>query len=172
MPIYLQVAKGDIGKSMVSGEFVSMTAMHKTIPDATPASIAWGTYASNPDIHFFLCYFVDMTDEVPDVQAFTTKVAALHTNGISPTGKYGFPVPTYMGQMPQYTAWTDSWEAFFTVSMERLMLVIEEIQGPDPDLRRSLGADYRLGDSSTSSAARDRRQADCTSSDSWRPLFW
>jgi protein-ribulosamine 3-kinase len=133
--VCIQVAQGDIGKSMVSGEFVSMTAMHETIPDSTPAPIAWGTYASNPNIHFFLCYFVDMIDEVPDVQAFTTKVAELHTNGISPTGKYGFPVPTYMGQMPQYTAWTDSWEAFFTVSMERLMLVVEETQGPDPELK-------------------------------------
>ncbi len=37
--------------------------------------------------------------------------------------------------MPQYTAWTDSWEAFFTVSMERLMLVIEEAQGPDLELK-------------------------------------
>ena len=37
--------------------------------------------------------------------------------------------------MPQYTAWTDSWEAFFTVSMDRLMMVIEETQGPDPDMK-------------------------------------
>ena len=66
-PMYIctQVAQGDIGKSMVSGEFVFMTAMHKTIPDSTPAHIAWGTYALNPNIHLLLCYFVDMIDEVP-----------------------------------------------------------------------------------------------------------
>lgn len=37
----VQVAQGDLGKSMVSGEFVSMTALHETIPDSTPAPIAW-----------------------------------------------------------------------------------------------------------------------------------
>lgn len=129
------MAQGDVGRAMVSGEFVSMTTMHKTIPDSTPAPIAWGTYATNPNIHFFLCHFIDMIDEVPEVQAFVARVAELHTKGISPNGKYGFPVPTYMGQMPQYTAWTDSWEAFFTVSMERLMMVIEETQGPDPEMK-------------------------------------
>ena len=99
-------------------ERLTVTALHKAIPDSSPAPIAWGTYASNPDIHFFLSYFVDMIDEVPDIQALMTRVAELHTKGISPTGKYGFPVPTYMRQMPQYTAWTGSWEAFLTLSME------------------------------------------------------
>ena len=49
----------------MSGEFSSMTALHNTIPDATPEPVGWGTYASNPDVHFFLCKFIDMIDEVP-----------------------------------------------------------------------------------------------------------
>lgn len=130
-----QVAQGDIGKAMVSGEFMSMTTLHQVIPDSTPTPITWGTYASNPDIHFFLCHFVDVIDEVPDIQRFTTKVAELHAKSSSPNGKYGFPVPTYMGQMPQYNTWTESWEDFFTRSMERLMTTIEESQGPDKELR-------------------------------------
>ena len=130
-----QVAQGDTGKAMVSGEFISMTTLHQIIPDCTPAPIAWGTYASNSEIHFFLCHFVEVIDEVPDIQRFTTKVAELHANSSSPNGKYGFPVPTYMGQMPQYNTWTESWEEFFTRSMERLMTSIEETQGPDDELR-------------------------------------
>ena len=129
------MAQGDVGRAMVSGEFASMTALYKTIPDSTPAPVAWGTFATNSNIHFFLCHFIDMIDEVPEVQTFVARVAELHIKGISPNGKYGFPVPTYMGQMPQYTTWTDSWEAFFTVSMERLMMVIEETQGPDPEMK-------------------------------------
>ncbi len=43
-----------------------------------------------------------------------------------------------MGQMPQYTAWTDSWEDFFTKSMQQLMAMIEESQGPDAELRALL----------------------------------
>ena len=130
-----QVAQGDIGKNMVSGEFFSMTTLHQVIPDATPAPIAWGTYASNSDIHFFLCHFVDVIDEVPDIETFTIKIAELHLRSFSPNGKYGFPIPTYMGQMAQYNTWTGSWEKFFILSMERLMTTIEESQGPDEELR-------------------------------------
>lgn len=61
----VQVAQGDVGRAMVSGEFSSMTALHKTIPDATPEPVGWGTYASNPNVHFFICRFIDMIDEVP-----------------------------------------------------------------------------------------------------------
>ena len=134
-----QVAQGDIGKAMVSGEFISMTALHQVIPTASPTPIAWGTYALNPEIHFFLCDFVHIVDELPDIQNFTTTVAELHAKSSSPNGKYGFPLPTYLGQMPQYHTWTDSWEVFFTRSMERLMTTIEESQGPDKQLRYLFG---------------------------------
>jgi protein-ribulosamine 3-kinase len=55
---------------------------------------------------------------------FTAKVAELHTKGVSPNGKYRFPVPTFMGQMPQHTDRTDSWEEFFSTAMMQLMAVI------------------------------------------------
>ena len=120
---------------MVSGEFCSMTTLHQVIPDSTPAPIAWGTYASNQNIHFFLCHFVDVIDEVPEVEAFTAKVAELHVNSTSPNDQFGFPVPTYMGEMAQYHEWTESWEDFFTLSMRRLMSAIEEAQGQDQELK-------------------------------------
>lgn len=130
-----QVAQGDIGSAMVMGEFFSMTTLHEAIPEATPAPIAWGTYTSDSNIHFFICQCVDVIDEIPDIETFTAKVAELHTKTSSPNGKYGFTVPTYLGQMAQYNTWTDSWEDFFTVSMEKLMTTIEESQGPDEELR-------------------------------------
>lgn len=61
----VQVAQGDVGRAMASGEFSSMTDLHNVIPDVTPEPISWGTYASNRDIHFFLCRFIDMIDKVP-----------------------------------------------------------------------------------------------------------
>ena len=61
----VQVAQGDVGRAMVSGEFSSMTTLHNTIPDASPEPVGWGTYASNPNVHFSLCRFIDMIDEVP-----------------------------------------------------------------------------------------------------------
>ena len=121
---------------MVLAEFISMTTLHQAIPESTPAPIAWGTYASSSNIHFFLCHFFDFIDDTPEIETFTAKVAELHAESSSPNGKYGFPVPTFMGRMAQYTTWTESWEKFFTLSMEKLMATIEESQEPDEELKK------------------------------------
>ena len=114
---------------MVSGEFTSMTVLHSVILDSAPAPIVWETYPSNQDIHFFLCHFIDMIDEVSDTEAFTDKVTELRTRSMSPNGKYGSELPTYTGQMAQYNNWTDPWEEFFIIVMEQLTRRIEESQG-------------------------------------------
>lgn len=74
-----------------------------------------------------------------DIQAFTAKVADFHTKGVSPNGKYGFSVPTWMGQMPQYTACTDSWEGVYANPMQQMMAMVEESQGPDVELKVLFG---------------------------------
>ena len=79
---------------------------------------------------------MDVVDDVPDIQDFTSTVAELHTESVPPNGKYGFPTPTCMGQMAHFTIWTDSWENFFTISIERLIRRIEESQGPDAVFRK------------------------------------
>ena len=119
---------------MVSGEFVSMTSLYNAVPDLTPVPIAWGTYALAQNVHIYLCSFVDMTDDIPDLQLFPAKVAELHEKAISPNGKYGFPVPTYQGQIPQEVAWKDSWEEFFSASWKRILAVEETSQGPDAEM--------------------------------------
>lgn len=119
---------------MMSGELASMTAIYNATPQFAPLPIAWGTYASDPEIHFFLCSFHEMSDELPDVERFAESVAALHRNGKSPTGKYGFPVGTFQGNLPQDNAWTDTWEEFYIQGMERMFQLEEEAQGPSPEL--------------------------------------
>src|SRR5213592_14633 len=121
-----QVSQNDIGKGMMSGEFASMSALHDTMPDLAPKPIAWGTYTSNPNVHFFLCSFHDMTDEVPDVEVFPAKIAELHMKGVSPNGKFGFPVITYQGRLPQDTTWCDTWEECFSRSLKRMLELEEE----------------------------------------------
>ncbi len=111
------MSQNEAGKGMMSGEFASMTAIHSTVHDLAPTPTAWGTYASDPNVHYFLCSFHDMSDDVPDIQTFPAKLAELHRKGLSPNGKYGFPVTTYQGRLAQETGWTDSWEEFFTKSM-------------------------------------------------------
>ena len=62
----------------MSGEFKSMTEIHNAVPAFAPTPIAWGTYASDSDVHFFLCSFHQMPEELPDVQRFSAQVAELH----------------------------------------------------------------------------------------------
>jgi protein-ribulosamine 3-kinase len=57
---------------MVLGEFASIMALYQTLPRFVPEPIGTGTYASSPDIHFFCCEFINITDEIPEIQAFTS----------------------------------------------------------------------------------------------------
>ncbi|KAH0536795.1 hypothetical protein FGG08_006363 [Glutinoglossum americanum] len=130
-----QVSQNETGKGMMSGEFASMSALHDTMPDLAPKPIAWGTYASNPNVHFFLCSFHDMTDEVPDIEVFPAKIAELHMKGVSPNGKFGFPVINYQGRLPQDTTWCDTWEECFSRSLKRMLELEEESQGYNEEMR-------------------------------------
>lgn len=71
------------------GEFESMTAMHQIVPTFVPSPIAWGTFKSNQDLHFFLSEFHEMDLDLPEVKKFTARLAELHRKSSSPTGKYG-----------------------------------------------------------------------------------
>ena len=121
---------------MVSGEYASMTSLHDTYPELTPIPIAWGTYAANENVDFFLCEFVDMTDDLPDVPLLASSLAELHKRGLSPNGRYGFPVPTLQGTVPQSTDWCDSWEESFSKSIQRVMENEEKAQGSDPEVQK------------------------------------
>lgn len=120
---------------MVSGEFVSMKSLHDTLPTFTPFPVAWGTYATDPNVHFFLCGFVDMMGDLPDVDLLALSLAELHKRGLSPNGKYGFSVPTLQGTIPQYTNWCDSWEEFFSNSLRIVMVNEGKSQGVDAEVQ-------------------------------------
>ncbi|KAJ5519085.1 hypothetical protein N7453_001507 [Penicillium expansum] len=133
---FLKVSQGDTGWGMVSGEYASMKALYKTLPKFVPIPVGCGTYASNSNVHFFICELINMTDNIPEIQAFTKTLAELHKKGISPNGKYGFDVPTYKGTIPQYTAWHDTWEESFHHSLKWFMQAEEKSQGPDEEMRQ------------------------------------
>ena len=118
---------------MVHGEFESMTAIYTLLPDFAPKPIAWGTYETVSDTHFFLCHFRDMIDEMPDPHSFATRLAALHQNSESPQGKFGFHVTTYTGNLPQTNEWEASWEIYFTKSMRRALDLEIEAKGTDSE---------------------------------------
>lgn len=118
---------------MVHSEFESMKAIHALVPEFSPRPIAWGTYDSVPDTHFFLCEFRDMTDDMPDPHKFSARLAKLHQSSKSPNGKFGFHMTTFSGNLPQKTDWEDSWEVFFTNNFRHALDLEIKAKGYDAE---------------------------------------
>ena len=74
---------------MMLGEYESMTAIQKIVPNFVPSPIARATFKSDSNLHFFLCEFLEMDLGLPDEDKFTTRLVELHRKSKSPTGKYG-----------------------------------------------------------------------------------
>ncbi|KAL8893846.1 MAG: hypothetical protein Q9192_004864 [Flavoplaca navasiana] len=132
---FLKVTQDEVGKAMVFGVFESMEALHGASRELTPEPIAWGTFGQADHVHFFLCEFVDLTDDLPDVEVSMKMLAELHANSSSPNGKYGFHVPILQGTIPQFAEWTASWEDFFTKSIKLVFENEEQSQGPDEEVQ-------------------------------------
>lgn len=118
---------------MMHWEFESMSAIHTVLPNFAPKPVAWGTYETISETHFFLCQFREMIDEMPDPHRFTARLAALHEKSKSPEGKFGFHVATCTGNLPQNNKWEASWETCFTKSMRQALDLELEAKGPDPE---------------------------------------
>jgi fructosamine-3-kinase len=74
-----------------------------------------------------------MKKKMPDPHKFTARLAALHQNSKSPNGKFGFPITTYAGNLPQMVEWEESWEAFFTKSMRWALDLEIKAKGYHPE---------------------------------------
>lgn len=141
---FLKLATGDSGLDMVTGEYASMKALNAVSPDFVPMPIAYGTYESDPDSHFFFCDFIDMSDELPEVVEFTTKLADLHrrSQALSPNGLYGFHCITYHASLPQDNTWFNSWEAFFLHGLKYMFTLEEKVHGHSEEIQSLLPALY------------------------------
>ena len=73
---------------MTEGEFESLKAIHTVSPNFTPEPFAWGRYRKeDPETYFLLAEFREVGEQPPDPIKFTARLAELHRNSISPTGK-------------------------------------------------------------------------------------
>ncbi|KAK6075258.1 hypothetical protein SCUP515_06035 [Seiridium cupressi] len=88
------------GHIMYQSEYESLKANHKALPGFAPKPIGWGTFGSDPGVHFLLSEFIEMLDEPPDVTLLPPKLAELHMKAVVPDGLYGFHVPMAGGQLP------------------------------------------------------------------------
>ena len=105
---FIKVISQNVGKKMMHSEFECTKAIHSLLPDFAPEPLAWGTYQSVPDTHFYLCGFREMIGEMPDPRKFAARLAALHQTSKSPEGKFGFHMATYNGNLPQLVGWETS----------------------------------------------------------------
>ncbi|KAI1420703.1 Fructosamine kinase-domain-containing protein [Xylaria sp. FL1777] len=131
---FIKVLSLERGKQMVRGEFESMKALNSVLPEFVPKPIAWGTYATVPDTHFFVCEFREMTNDMPEPHKFAALLSTVHERTVSPTGKFGFHITTYAGNLPQFVSWEESWETFFAKSMRQALDLEVERKGPSEEL--------------------------------------
>lgn len=122
---------------MMLGTFESEKMMHTYAPDNVPEPIAWGTYMSIPDTHFYICVFRDMVDDLPSVSKLGALVSKIHLDsmGRSPNGKFGFHVTTHLANVPNDNTWCESWEEWFTNAMKRMIQAEENSHGHDEKLK-------------------------------------
>lgn len=119
---FLQCATDDAGKLMMEGEFNAMAELYKTMPSFVPRPHRRGKFSlSSPETYFFLCDFIDMSNKLPDPKRFCSRLAELHRASESPTGKFGFHVPTCHGRFPQFVEWDSSWTFFFTKLLDDVL---------------------------------------------------
>lgn len=142
---FLKLCPGDRGRGMVEGEFESIRVIHTTVPKFAPRPIAWGTCKGDPDLHFFLSTFHEMVDDddeggrLPEISCFTACLARMHREAVSPTGRYGFHVTTYNGELPQDVRWTDTWEECFVNGTRRDFELEKEARGESAELEELRG---------------------------------
>ncbi|MCJ1466022.1 hypothetical protein MMC07_004641 [Pseudocyphellaria aurata] len=129
--IGLYCATDGAGKIMMEGEFNAMAELYKSMPSFVPRPRRWGKFClSWPETYFFLCDFIDMSNELPDPKRFCSRLAELHCVSESPTGKFGFHVPTCHGRFPQFVEWDGSWTSFFTKLLDDVLRRDVQNNGP------------------------------------------
>ena len=117
---------------MMRGTFESEKTLYYFAPNNVPKPLAWGTYKKDPDKHFYMCDFYDMTDDLPDVRKFCATVAKIHKDsmGKSPNNQYGFQVTTHLASVANDNSWSDSWEVWYARALKRMLDDEEKIAWP------------------------------------------
>lgn len=129
-----QTQSGELGRKMMESAFYSESLFFSYLPSHVPEPHALGTYKHDPSTSFYLCVFHDMTDDVPEYQKFVPIIVKVHKDTMGKQQRYGFDIPTYLGNIPNDNTWQDSWEVWFTQAMRQMFLIEEDAHGKDDEL--------------------------------------
>lgn len=92
---FLKIATNEAGRVMMEGEYNSITSLYEISPDFVSKPHTWVKFKLEaPEMYFFLCNFINMTNTLPELTLFSAKLAQLHKSSQSPKGIFGFPIPT------------------------------------------------------------------------------
>ena len=79
-------------EASLKGEFESTFNIHAVVGDFAPKPIRWGSFKGCTQyVHYYLCIFYDLAEELPEPTEFCAKVAALHTKSESPNVEIWLP---------------------------------------------------------------------------------
>lgn len=126
---------------MLRGEYEGSSTIYKYTPEGIPRPVAWGTYKSDPNTHFYLCEFMDMIEELPDIRKFSALLAKLHRESmLDPDApkEFGFHVMTHEGSMYQDVSWCKTWEEMYTRRFQSFVHQELISQGPSEELHEIL----------------------------------
>jgi protein-ribulosamine 3-kinase len=135
---YMKFGKGSAGR-IIEGEFQSMKEIRKVAVESILVADPFTSKTfvdAEEDYHFFLCEFFEMTSpgiHVVPPQEVWRRVTELHEKSVSPTGKFGFHVQTYIGDIPQHVEWNSSWSDFFAKMLVNMKAFETGIRGPWKD---------------------------------------
>lgn len=92
---FLETGKEDLSRQMLRSEYEGCSAIYPVVPGFVPRPVAWGTYRSDTNTHYYITEFVPMVAEVPEPRSFCAVPAKLHKDSIalSKNGKFGFMSP-------------------------------------------------------------------------------
>lgn len=107
-----------------------MLELYNTAPKITPKPHGWGRVLSEPCLYFYICDFIPLTHAMPEPIKLAKVIADLHKTSVSPTGKFGFHLPTYDGWQPQEVGqWDDSWTSCFSRLLKGLWELDAKMNG-------------------------------------------
>lgn len=125
--------------SMIRGEYEGSKTIYKYTPEGIPQPVAWGTYRSDPNTHFYLCEFMDMIEKLPDIRKFSAMLAKLHHDSMADEDapkEFGFHVMTHEGSMYQDVSWAKTWEEMYTRRFQSFVDQERASQGPSEELEK------------------------------------
>lgn len=108
---------------MSTGEFESLRVIYEATPGYCPKPFAHARYAKQePETYFLLMEFREFGKVPAEPKALGKSLADLHKVSQSPTGKFGFHIPTcYSRVIQDVDHWDESWSAVFKRHLARFV---------------------------------------------------